>query len=90
MGAWADSIVDRHLACEPPDMPRKRPKHRRGFQARSGDYNWRLSSGKVVAMRSMTDEHLENALKTCEDRGNVGKAQQLREVIEERRKASEE
>ena len=63
--------------------PRKR-KHRRGFQARSGDYNWRLSSGKVVPMSSMSDEHLQSALKTCEDRDNIHKARQLREILDQR------
>jgi hypothetical protein len=85
----AETVIDQHLDKTAPSGRRKR-KHRRGFQARSGNYNWRLSSGKVVPMASMTDEHLASALKTCEDRDNVHKARQLREVLEARTASRED
>jgi hypothetical protein len=58
-------------------------KRKTTFQSGSGNYKWRSKSG-VVDMRSMSIEHLHNAIKVATSKQNTGKLDQLREVLHEK------
>ena len=78
MGEIADQIVDQMMFGGGCHTLRKR-----GFQSGSGNFMWRTSSG-LVAMKSMTDEHLRNAIRLCEKNGNTGKLRQLQQILDGR------
>jgi hypothetical protein len=50
------------------------------FQSGSGNYKWRSKSG-VVHMRSMSIEHLQNAIAVAQRTNNTGKLQQLVQIL---------
>lgn len=79
MGHYADSAVAHFMN----GLGRGKRSRRRGFQSKSGDYKWRLSSGRVVRMDQMTDEHLANAMRLAETK-HPDKARQMRETLETR------
>ncbi len=78
MGHMADYEVQKFFFGRGYSKPR-----RRGYQRGSGEGKWRTPEG-VISMTDMTPEHLENALKMCEQKNNTGKAEQLRAEISRR------
>lgn len=80
MGEITDQIIDRFI-FGPPSRTKSKP---RTWQAGSGQRCWRTATGEVVAMETMTDAHLRNALRMCERNGNPGKAKDIRAVLYER------
>lgn len=88
MGEMADWEIDRAMGLDdeaffsswfhPPHRSRK------SFQKGIGNFKWRQADGSVVDMRSMSTQHILNALRMCESRGNTGKGEQFKQVLAER------
>jgi hypothetical protein len=83
MGEIADEIIDRMIFGGGwSSKPR-----RKTFQSGTGRFMWNSAKG-VRPMREMTDEHLRNALRVCEQNGNSGKAKDIRIILQERQDSS--
>jgi hypothetical protein len=81
MGDAADSALAHFWGYSYGGKPQRKPT----FQSGSGSGFWRTASGERIAMTEMTDAHLANALRKCEETGNTGKAKDLRREIERRK-----
>ena len=56
----------------------------RSFQAGSGNYMWRQKDGTLIDMHDMSNDHIANAIKKCEQYNNSGKKAQLEQVLRDR------
>lgn len=79
MSEYTDAMIDRMLNFVPERNVRKR-----GFQYGAGMDKWRLGNGQLIEMRNMSTEHLQNALKICQDKGNTAKADQITNALKAR------
>lgn len=79
MSEYTDAMIDRMLNVVPERNVRKH-----GFQFGAGMNKWRLRNGQLVEMRNMSTEHLQNALKLCQAKGNTAKADQISNTLEAR------
>ena len=82
MGEYADDIIDQIIDYNIDGVfTYKAPK--KPFQAGTGHFNWRTKNG-VLSMYEMSESHLRNAIKLCDDIGNRGKQAQLQYVLKEK------
>lgn len=81
MGEYADDYVDSMIDGW---FNTRRPTRKRGFQSGTGRFMWRTQSGDVVAMRSMSTQHLQAAANVCAGKGNAGKLSDIEHVLSER------
>lgn len=81
MGEYADDFVDRWIDSSWGRRSARRPAN---WQSGTGHFSWKDDQGNVLDMRAMTDEHLRNAIAVCNERGNPGKAADLRVVLQQR------
>lgn len=82
MGDAADDAYNAWLTSDEhvfDDLPR-----RRGFQAGTGNYMWRQADGTVIDMHEMSNDHISNSIRKCEQYGNTGKKAQLEQVLRDR------
>jgi len=81
MGDAADSALEYFWT-----MPFPSRKRRRTFQSGTGAGMWRISGGEIIRMRDMTEEHIQAAIKICEQNGNSGKKKDLLAELKRRSK----
>ena len=83
MGEYADDIIDQIIDYNIDGVFTYKSPRKKSFQSGSGDFNWRTRNG-VLSMYEMSESHLRNAIKLCDDMGNHGKQAQLQYVLKEK------